>query len=178
MTVHDRRAKELAVKVEVGSIVVEDPFDHLARIEVVRNLRDDPLARLHARSQIDEAQFQAGRAYQRDWETAERGPCAIDPTKEAVDGGRLAEPITEGQQKAARRLNVALNELGSDGSSIVYDVLIDGMTMEQVSGRRGWKGKAWEEYFGKRFRECLDRLAVVYGFAESRHKLTPGAKGG
>jgi hypothetical protein len=37
------------------------------------------------------------RAFQFDWETAERGARAIDPTKEAVDGGQMPEPITDGQ---------------------------------------------------------------------------------
>ena len=31
------------------------------------------------RRQIDEAQYRAGRVFQRDWEIAERGARAIDP---------------------------------------------------------------------------------------------------
>ena len=45
--------------------------------------------------QIDEAQYQGGRAFQDDWEKAERGPQAVDPTREYVDGGQMREPITE-----------------------------------------------------------------------------------
>lgn len=166
--VHDRRTADMPINSIVGEVQIKDPYGDQAI--VTRQLRDDPLGRLHARSQIDEAQFQAGRAYQRDWETAERGPRAIDPTKEAVDGGLMAEAITDPQRKAAKRLNNALAELGADGASITHDVLVTGMTMEQVAHRRGWTGKSWVEYFGKRFRECLDSLAVVYGFAQRRRR--------
>lgn len=166
--VHDRRTTDIPFGSVVDAIQVKDPFGDQA--EVTRQLRDDPLGRLHSRKQIDDAQYHAGRAYQRDWETAERGPRAIDPTKEAVDGGMLAEPITESQQTAARRLNRALKDLGTDGASITHDVLVGGMTMEQVANRRGWRGRTWEEYFGKRFRECLDSLAVVYGFAQRKRR--------
>lgn len=166
--VHDRRTADMPINSVVDAIQVKDPFGD--QVVVTRQLRDDPLGRLHSRRQIDDAQYQAGRAYQQDWETAERGPRAIDPTREAVDGGQLAEPITESQRKSAKRLNHALAELGADGASITHDVLVSGMTMAQVATRRGWKGKTWEEYFGRRFRECLDSLAVVYGYAQRRRR--------
>jgi hypothetical protein len=47
-------------------------------------------------------------------------------------------------------------------------VLILGMTMEQASERRGLGGQRWLDYFAKRLRECLDRLAAVYGFANEK----------
>ena len=66
-----------------------------AKIVTPGNLRDDLLGRLHDRKQIDEAQFQAGRRFQADW-GAQRRACAIDPSKEAVDGGLVPDPIDEG----------------------------------------------------------------------------------
>ena len=75
----------------------------------------DPLGRLHSHRQVDEAQYQAGRAFQNDWERAERGPKAVDPTREYVDGARMREPITEGHRKAVLRLNTCERELGADG---------------------------------------------------------------
>lgn len=135
------------------------------KITAFRSMRDDPLARLHDRRQIDEAQYQGGRAFQYDFETAERGPQAIDPSKEFVDGGRLPEPITEQQRKAVLRLNRAERELGADGSAITHAVLIAGLTVSAIAKSRGLNGERWEKYFGMRFRECLDRLARVYGFS-------------
>jgi hypothetical protein len=42
---------------------------------------------------------------------------------------------------------------------------VQGLTMEQIGQRRGLRGQRWMDYFAKRFRECLDRLALIYGFA-------------
>jgi len=165
--IHDRRSKDLPRNAEVAAIEVDDPLalEPGEKIVTLRSVRNDPLARLHSHRQIDEAQYQGGRAFQNDWEQAERGPRAVDPTREYVDGGQMREPITEGQRKAVLRLNRAERELGADGSALVHEVLIQGMTMEQVGQRRELRTKRWHDYFARRLRECLDRLAVIYGFA-------------
>ena len=168
--VHDRKAQDLPLNAEVAEVEVDDPLalEPGETIVTLRSIRNDPLARLHSHHQIDEAQFRGGRAFQDDWEKAERGPQALDPTREYVDASPSREPITERQRKAVLRLNNCERELGADGSAIVHDVLIQGMTMEQVGQRRGLSGQRWMDYFSKRFRECLDRLAQTYGFATPR----------
>jgi hypothetical protein len=135
------------------------------KIVALRSIRNDPLGRLHSHRQIDEAQYQGGRAFQNDWEKAERGPQAVDPSREYIDGVRTREPVTEAQRRAVLRLNRAERELGADGSALVHDVLIQGMTMEQVGQRRDLRSQRWNDYFSRRFKECLDRLALIYGFA-------------
>jgi hypothetical protein len=162
---HDRRTTDLLRNAQVAPIEVDDPLEVGGKLIVMRSTRNDPLAALHARRSIDEAQYMAGRTFQADWETAERGPCAIDPSKEAVDGGRMPEPITESQQKAAKRLNAAQRDLGQLGASLTIDVLIHGMTIQQIGVARGTGGELELKYLGRRFRECLDCLALVYGFA-------------
>ena len=168
--VHDRRSQDLPRNAEVAAVEVDDPLalEPGEKIVTLRSIRNDPLARLHSHRQIDEAQYQGGRAFQDDCEKAERGPQAVDPTREYVDGGRMREPITERQRKAVLRLNRAERELGADGSVLVHEVLILGLTMEQISHRRGVTGQRWIDYLSKRFRECLDRLALMYGFATER----------
>jgi hypothetical protein len=170
--VHDRRSTDLPRNAEVAAIEVDDPLglEPGEKIVTLRSLRNDPLGRLHSHRHIDEAQYQGGRAFQDDWEKAERGPKAVDPTREYVDGGRAREPITERQRKAVLRLNRAERELGADGSALVHEVLILGMTMEQVGQRRGLPGQRWIDYFARRFKECLDRLALLYGFATARRQ--------
>lgn len=170
--VHDRRSSDTGLKIDVGAIEVEDPYEAGSKIVTLRNLRDDPLGRLHDRHQIDEAQYMAGREFQADWERAEKGPQAIDPSKEAVDGGGMPDPIDEGQTKALVRINGVLRQLGADGSAIVHDVLVHALTMERIAERRGLAGKSWVEYFGKRFRECLDSMAIYYGLAMPRKNYT------
>ena len=167
---HDRRSRDLPRNAEVAAIEVDDPLglEPGDKIVTLRSIRNDPLGRLHSHRHIDEAQYQGGRAFQADWEKAERGPRAVDPTREYVDGGEMREPITEGQRKAALRLNRAERELGADGSALVHDVLVQGMTMEQIGQRRGLRGQRWIDYFARRFKECLDRLALMYGFATEK----------
>jgi hypothetical protein len=89
----------------------------------------------------------------------------MDPTREYVDGARTREPVTESQRQAVLRLNQVERELGTDGAALVHDVLVLGLTMEQVGQRRAVRAQRWNDYFARRFRECLDRLALIYGFA-------------
>ena len=167
---HDRRARDLPLNAEVASVEIDDPLalEPGEKIVALRSIRNDPLGRLHSHRHIDEAQYRAGRAVQDDWEKAERGPRAVDPTREYVDGGQAREPITERQRKAVLRLNRIERELGADGIVLVHEVLVLGLTMEQVGGRRGLRGQRWKDYFARRFQECLDRLALIYGFASAK----------
>ena len=128
---------------EVAPVEVDNPFalEPGDRIVTLRSLRNDPLPRLHSHRRIDEAQDQGGRSLQNDWERAERGPHAVGPSQEYVDGGQVREPITEGQREAVLRLNRAERELGADGAVLVHEVLILGLTMEQISKRRGLSGQ-------------------------------------
>ncbi|MBR1088606.1 hypothetical protein JQ621_14135 [Bradyrhizobium manausense] len=164
---HDRRSRDLPFNAEVVEVGVDNPLalDPDEKIAAMRSIRNDPLGRLHAHHQIDEAQYRGGRAYQNDWEKAERGPQAMDPTREYVDGARSREPVTESQRQAVLRLNRVERELGTDGTALVHDVLVLGLTMDQIGQRRAVRTQRWNDYFGRRFRECLDRLALIYGFA-------------
>jgi hypothetical protein len=138
------------------------------RVTVMRALRDDPLARLHDRGQIGEAQYRAGRHWQALFEAAAVGRiAAIDPAKERVDGGnRLPELTTDRRQRAIRQLAALDAALGFAGKAIVRDVLGDGLTLAQVSLRHGLQPeKRTLEYFGRRLRECLDTLARELGYA-------------
>src|SRR5256885_7632170 len=165
--VHDRRSHDLPRNAEVAAVEVDDPLglEPGDKIVTLRSIRNDPLARLHSHHQIDDAQYRAGRAFQHDWERAERGPRAVDPAREYVDGGQAREPITEGQRNAVLRLNRAERELGADGAALVHEGLILGITMEQVGLRRGLRTQRWKDHFARRICECLDRLTLVYGFA-------------
>ena len=162
---HDRRSTDLLRNAMVSPIEVDDPMELGGKLLVMRSTRDDPLADLHAHGRVDEAQYSAGRAFQRDFETAERGPRAIDPSKEAVDGGVMPEPITESQRKAAVRLATAHRKLGADGSAIIHDVLIHARNIRDLTASRGLAGRQWEDYFSGRLRDCLDILAELWGLS-------------
>lgn len=163
--VHDRRTADLLRNAQLAPIEIDDPLEKGGTLLVMRSTRDDPLAWLHSRRHINEAMYMGGRAFQADFEAAERGPKAIDFTKEAVDGGQMPEPITERQQKAAKQLARVYRALGQDGAALTHDVLIHSKTYRQVAAGRGLKGEKWDRYFGARFTDCLSCLAVVYNFA-------------
>ena len=167
--VHDRRPKDIN-RGSAGHIVeteVDDPYEAGAKISAVRSIRDDPLAWHLSRGHIDRAQFEAGRQFQKYFQLAERGPRAIQLV-EAVDGGLPPEALTDAQIKAQKWLAKAYRALGQDGTLLIHEMLIYSMTAKRVAASRGMTGAAWEMYTARRFYECLNRLAVVYGFASAR----------
>ena len=66
---HDRRSQDLPPNAEVAAVEVDNPLalEPGEKIVALRSIRNDPLARLHSHRQIDEAQYQGGRAFQNDW---------------------------------------------------------------------------------------------------------------
>ena len=100
----------------------------------------------------------------------------MDPTREYVDGARTREPVTESQRQAVLRLNRIERELGTDGAALVHDVLVLGLTMDEIGQRRAVRTQRWIDYFARRFRECLDRLALIYGFATETGRLRAGLR--
>jgi hypothetical protein len=149
-----------------ATAVVDDPYEAGARVAAVVSLRDDPLRRLRARNQIDEAQFLAGRHWQRLCEEAEIGGIrAVDTTREPVDGGRQRDLLTDRQRQAAEGLIRAAHALGREGDALVRDVLGRRLFIEQAAVLRGATTQRGTAYVGRRLRECLETLAVEFGYA-------------
>lgn len=166
MTIHDRRAKDTLAAGQYAPIDVDDPFatKRDEKITVLRQLRGDPLARLHAHGQITDTQYQAARRYQRDWELAEQGAKAIDTTKEKVDGGKPAEPLPETRLQASDRLKAAHASLGANAKKLVYAFLIQEQNIERLAVAEFKRhGERWANYYGRLLRDALDTLAVEYG---------------
>ncbi len=137
--------------------------EEIAQIVVRRALRDDPLGRLHARRQIGAAQYRAGRAWQAAYEAAAIGHVgAIDPSNEPVDGTpQYGGPNLDRVTKAARSLAGWDQLLGATGCAVVRLLLAERLTTAGIAVRFGF-GDA--EYWGKRFRECLNVLAHDMGY--------------
>jgi hypothetical protein len=166
--VPDRRSTDLPRNAQVAPVVVDDPYglDTGETILVYRSLRDDPLAALRARHQVDEAEYLAGRHWQHAFEIAQLGGSkAINPMNEAVDGGSIPEGLSDRQARAFDDLKRASRALGPEGESIVKDVLGRGMPIVHVGTARGMTSARELLYFGRRFRECLNTLAVTFGYA-------------
>lgn len=140
--------------------------DSIKKVAAVRALRDDPLGRLHARRQIGDAQFAAGREWQDTYEQTAIGAVhGIDTTREYVDSSPCRGiPVTDRTQRAVKQIGQWDRMLGSDGASIVRMVLVDGLSMDRIGKRFGDTSNRAVEYYGRRFRECLTRLAIEMGY--------------
>jgi hypothetical protein len=169
MQVHDRRSQDLTINAQVAPVEVVDPFGD--RIVVMQSLRDDPLFGMLARKQIDKVQYQAGRDWQKFMEQCEVGNIrAINTTVEAVDGGRPPDPLSERYAYAFKQLARADEHLGMIGQNIVRDILGSRLTIMEMAQRRGYTSRSEIEFMGRRFREALDTLAVVFGCATGGRK--------
>ena len=159
--VHDRRAQELPINAMVAPVEIDDPYEPGAKIVALQSLRDSPLNYMRARGQIDEAQYNAGKKLQEFYERAEIGGLrAIDPTREAVDGGRIAETLTESVQEAIQQVIALERVLGTEGAALARHVLCYGYGITQCAQMRGMTGQLYTKYVGIRFREVLETLAV------------------
>ena len=163
--VHDRVARDLPINSRVALAVVQDPYSaNGEKITVVRSVRDDPLADMYSRSQIDTAQYAAGRTWQKYHEITQIGPiAAIDPGKEAVDGGKMRDPITDRQIDAFREMMRADRLLGQSGAQIMRDFLARGMTVGQMYEKYDCKTARRQTFLSIRVRECLEDLGKLWG---------------
>jgi hypothetical protein len=161
--VHDRRSRDTIAAGRYNPIEVDDPYAPGEKIVVLRQMRHDTLAYLHAHHRIDDAQYEAGRAYQRDWEAAERGARAVDPTREKVDGGLGIDPLPVKQLSARNKLVAIERVLGRRLVRIVQAILVHGATLESVAASQD---RSAIELTGKMFRAGLEELAVEYGFSQ------------
>lgn len=170
--VHERIASNLPINSRVAIAVVSDPYSEVGeQIAVIRSVRDDPLADMHSRGVIDDAMFWAGRKWQKLHECSEIGPIgAVDPTREAVDGGKPRDPITDRQIDAFRELNLAHRELGMIGERLVKDILGQGLTIGQVADKWGRTSQREQNYLSRRFRESLETLGEIWGLVGTPRK--------
>lgn len=162
----DRRADVAPRQARLVPVEVDDPYEVGGKIIAFKNEKADPLERLRQQQDIDEAQYQAGKAYEMDLERAEIGNVkAIDPSKEAVDGGRMAEAVTEAQRKALMRLREAGRIMGLFAESVVRGVLQSNVSPSQLAIARGFVTRREQLQYGWVFRRALEELTQVYGTA-------------
>jgi hypothetical protein len=169
--IHDRRASDLPINASVSITIVQDPYSQNGeQIEVLRSIRDDQLAGMYSRSQIDDAQYRAGRKWQQLYELSEIGAVrAIDPSKEAVDGGGMLEPLTDKQIDAFKAMGECNRVLGEGGGSLVRDVLGRGWSIGMAAQLREYYSEREISYVGHRFRICLESMAILWGYAQRKY---------
>ena len=167
----DRKTRDLLKNAQVAPDEVDDPLaiNPGDKIVVLRSTRHDPLFDMKAKKQIDQCDYVAGRHWQAAYENAEIGAVrAIDPSKEAVDGGRLPEVLTDTQRKAMWDIRAARDALGAEGNQLIVDILGKGWSISQAACERGRLSDDDRRYVGRRFRECLHTLAIRFGYSNAR----------
>jgi hypothetical protein len=127
---------------------------------------------MHARRQVEPAQYQAARAYQRLYETATIGNLSpADPARVRVDGGQRPDPISAARMAAAKRLRSVESTLtdwhGFAGLSLTRSVLTGGKSVDKAARDFGARAERETRFWGLLFRKCLDVLARALGFASS-----------
>jgi hypothetical protein len=122
---------------------------------------------MRVRGQILEHQFAAGRHWQKLWEQAQVGSMrSLDPSQLHVDGSAPApEIVALRRRKAIAELGRARNRLGQSGNMLVSCVLVRGLPLRVIAEASGFTTERERSYLGLRFRECLDELAEVFGYA-------------
>jgi hypothetical protein len=139
---------------------------------VIVNLREDPIGRMFARRQVDEAQYGAARAFQELYDRATIGKLSpADPSRVRVDGGRIPDPISAARMAAAKRLRSVEETLQSEhgfvGLTLTRCVLTGGQTVDKTARAFGARSELERRWWGLLLRKCLDVLAKALGFATS-----------
>ena len=147
------------------------------RSTVIVNLREDPIGRMHARRQVDEAQYSAARAYQQLYDRATIGTLSpADPSRIRVDGGQRPDPISAARMAAATRLRSVESTLqgqhGYIGLTLTRSVLTGGKSIEKSARDFGASSERDVRWWGHLLRRCLDVLAKALGFANSAKRPT------
>lgn len=113
---------------------VDDPYERGAKLRIVRNLREHPIAMLAHSGRITEAQRIAGMEFNRRFEAAAIGQQqAIDYSKTRVDGGGAIEPLPERIQESVQWLNRCSRVVGLKGWPVLTSVAGEGRGLQETA---------------------------------------------
>ena len=137
-----------------------------SKIAVGYNPRESFAGYLYYREKITQAEFKAASRVRQAYETlGGSGASALDYTKEPVDGGSRSDPITERQRDAGSLLKDVYQYLGPQGHHLVLQLAGDGLWPRDIVRE---DDQTRRDYFSMRFRECLECLAVHWGYQNRR----------
>jgi len=135
-------------------------------ITVCYNPRESYAGMLYARKVITEAENRAANRIRQAYEgIGGAGARAMDYTREPVDGGGHVEPITPRQLEFGRVLRDAALFLGPQGYDLVIKLAGQGLSPKDLA-----REKRRQDFWGQRFQECLETLAVHWGYQRQRSR--------
>lgn len=148
---------------------IQDPFDPDRMIQVeVRQL--DPLSRMAARREIDDAQARAGVLFRQSHEVvASTGLRAVDFLHEKVDGGRVRNGLPERSMRAAQRLREAQLLLGWQNYRVLICCVVEGCPATAVAEQSSAGADRGVVSF--QVRNGLEQLAILWGLAQDPKRV-------
>lgn len=149
---------------------VPDVYEPAKKAKAAMNVREHALAYLRHLGTISEEQYLAGNEFRRNYEAAILGGFkAVDYARIRVDGGMVADPLTERIQRASKWLGEASKEpgVGPVGYSLLCRIAGEGETIRNVAvtwpGGSRMSQQRTEGYIRMRFLECLDAMVAFTG---------------
>jgi hypothetical protein len=158
----DRSGKE--GKFEAGQKEIRNPYTGTPEYARV-NIRHDVLEHMASRNRISDAEKAAGDRFVALVEQSNiSGARAIDYGRPPVDGGGIADNLSATVMDATKELARIKGFLGETGYRILDHVLIRGFSIAQVAAQaNGSPNTRTELYVGRRFKEALTDLAMLWG---------------
>lgn len=148
---------------EIGSRLVEDPYDPENTIAVPVNVRHDPLLRMFGQKDIDTAQLKAGEMLRAAYEAVNAsGVSAVDTSRDVVDGGAGFAGLSDYAIAAARTLREAQSLLGWQSFRLTVSVVCQGLNGSLIAQHS--KAKVDRKAVAFAVRAGLEQLAILWGF--------------
>jgi hypothetical protein len=146
----------------ISAASVPDPFEPTKKMAVARNIAA-PIDTMMARREINNVQRAACDWFRNLYDCASIGGArAIDYGREYVDGGRVAQPLSETVLHAGRNLKTLIGWQGVGSNGYVLLVRIIGEERGVVELAKTWPGsgdqKRREGYIKGRFLEAVDAI--------------------
>lgn len=169
-----KRPEFVSQHIEIGLASIENPNwsrDHDGDRTNVRyvqqpiNIRESAITTLAAQRVIDPAQTAAADRFRAAWERmGGAGAGALDYSKEVVDGGGIAEPITVRQLEAGRELKAARDALvkahGEYAYRLVGYIAGEGRSIHELTETRRQRDTMTDN-----LRSYLNVLAILWKFS-------------
>jgi len=164
-----KRAERPVTLSGVTMVEVDNPHYRTARpgddvtsvkITVGYNPRESYVGFLWHQRKITDAERSAADTVRQAFERlGGSGVGAMDYTQTPVDGGGGGEPITEAHRRAGKALREVHGYLGPQGHDLVLKLAGEGRWPRDLAP----SDKGMQDYLSRRFRECLECLAVAWG---------------
>lgn len=164
-------------KMALAVDTVPDPFEPAKRINVARNVVA-PVEMMRKRKELDGSEVAACEKFRAIYDAARIGGArAIDYTKEPVDGGRIAQPLSVKAMAANAELAkiARVPGVGKDGFTLLVRIIGEERGLTSVAQQ--WAGSSGDArrvagYVRLRFLEAVRALVSFWG-ATATGKRSP-----